>query len=82
MPVAAFYELTGEPSAGKTTLATLISKDPASFGFGDVVPEEPASYELVTVPTPTDLEILARANYGEDLMGKEVQLPPELDYLR
>lgn len=29
-----------------------------------------------------DLEILARANYGEDLMGKEVQLPPELDYLR
>jgi len=27
VPVAAFYELTGEPSAGKTTLATLISKE-------------------------------------------------------
>jgi len=40
--------------------ATLISKDPRSFGFGDVVPEEPERYELVTVPTPTDLEILAR----------------------
>ncbi len=40
--------------------ATLISKDPASFGFGDVVPEPPERYELVTVPTPTDLEILAR----------------------
>jgi len=29
-----------------------------------------------------DLEILARANYGEDLMGKEAQLPPELAYLK
>lgn len=29
-----------------------------------------------------DIEILARVNYGEDIMGKGIPLPKELDYLR
>lgn len=29
-----------------------------------------------------DLEVLARVNYGEDLMGKGIPLPKELEYLR
>ncbi len=29
-----------------------------------------------------DLEILARVNYGEDSMGRGIELPRELDYLR
>jgi len=30
----------------------------------------------------SDLQILARVNYGEDTMGKGVPLPQELSYLR
>lgn len=40
--------------------ATLIAKDPASFGFENVKYLEPADFEFVEVPTETDLEILAR----------------------
>ncbi len=39
--------------------ATIIAKNPAKFGFGDVVPRTPVTYELVTVPQPTSLSVLA-----------------------
>ena len=29
-----------------------------------------------------DIEALARANYGEDVRGNNVELPPEIEYLR
>ena len=29
-----------------------------------------------------DIEILSKVNYGEDMMGKGIPLPKELDYLR
>ncbi len=41
--------------------ATIISKDPARFGYSDVVKEAPLQYETVTVPSQADLEVVARA---------------------
>jgi membrane-bound lytic murein transglycosylase D len=41
--------------------ATLISKNPAKFGFGDVEREEPVPYEVVSVPDQADIEVLAKA---------------------
>lgn len=41
--------------------ATLIAKDPAKFGFGDVVPQQPLQYEMVTIPGPTSLSVIATA---------------------
>lgn len=41
--------------------ATIISKDPESFGFGDVVKDPPLEFETVTVPTPTDVEVIAKS---------------------
>jgi phosphotransferase system HPr-like phosphotransfer protein len=32
--------------------------------------------------TLKDIEILARVNYGEDTMGKDLPLPKELSYLK
>ncbi|RMG44067.1 MAG: LysM peptidoglycan-binding domain-containing protein [Acidobacteria bacterium] len=40
--------------------ATLIAKNPEKFGFGDVQYEPPLRTETVTVPTPTDLDVIAR----------------------
>lgn len=39
--------------------ATLIAKNPAKFGFGDLQPRTPVAYELVTVPQPMSLSVLA-----------------------
>lgn len=41
--------------------ATIIAKNPAKFGFGDVVPKEPEPYDTVVVTTPTSLSILAES---------------------
>ncbi|NJN64373.1 MAG: lytic transglycosylase domain-containing protein, partial [Acidobacteria bacterium] len=40
--------------------ATLIAKNPASFGFGGVQKLPPAEFDLVTIPDPADLEVIAR----------------------
>lgn len=39
--------------------ATIIAKDPARFGFGGVVYEQPVPYEVATVPFSADLKTLA-----------------------
>lgn len=40
--------------------ATLISKDPKRFGFGDIKPFDPVQYEHVEVQQPTSLKVIAR----------------------
>ncbi len=39
--------------------ATLIAKNPAKFGFGQVQPQAPQPFEVVTIPGPTSLSVLA-----------------------
>ncbi|RMF73010.1 MAG: LysM peptidoglycan-binding domain-containing protein [Acidobacteria bacterium] len=56
--------------------ATLIAKNPAKFGFGDVVRDRPVPYETVTVPTPTDFDVIARCA-GTDVATLR-DLNPEL----
>jgi membrane-bound lytic murein transglycosylase D len=41
--------------------ATLIAKNPDHFGFGHVVKQKPVGFEVVTVPTPTDVEVIAKS---------------------
>lgn len=64
--------------------ATLISKDPARFGYTDLVKEEPLRWETVTVPAQADLEVLARAAGTEARVLRELnpalrrgQTPPK-----
>jgi membrane-bound lytic murein transglycosylase D len=56
--------------------ATLISKNPEKFGFGDVEKLPPLTFETVTVPTPTDLEVLSEVT-GVDV-GTLRDLNPSL----
>ncbi|UCF67331.1 MAG: LysM peptidoglycan-binding domain-containing protein [Acidobacteriota bacterium] len=46
--------------------ATLIAKNPHEFGFTNIAYEQPQPYDIVTVPTPTDLEVIARVS-GADI---------------
>jgi membrane-bound lytic murein transglycosylase D len=43
----------------KLLAALLIAKEPQKYGF-DITYQEPLAYEYVTIPTTTDLEIIAR----------------------
>jgi membrane-bound lytic murein transglycosylase D len=52
--------------------ATLISKNPAKFGFGDVKREEPVPYEVVSVPDQADIEVLAKAAQTEPGVLREL----------
>jgi peptidoglycan lytic transglycosylase D len=44
----------------KLLAAMLIAKEPQKYGFTDIDYAEPLAYETVTVPSATDLEIVAR----------------------
>jgi membrane-bound lytic murein transglycosylase D len=60
----------------KMLAALLIAKQPEKFGFADLEYHEPLDFEMVQVPTATDLEIIAdlcAVNY-EEIKG----LNPEL----
>ncbi len=61
-----FWELTGLHSetqnyVPKLIAATIIAKDPEAYGFYDVPYLDPMEWETVTVPTSTDLTVVARA---------------------
>lgn len=44
----------------KLLAAMLIAKEPGKYGFTDIDYAEPLEYDIVTVPSATDLEIVAR----------------------
>jgi membrane-bound lytic murein transglycosylase D len=62
-----FWEISHGPYLAKETknyvpkmmAAMIIGKQPEKYGFTDLNYQEPLTYELVTVPTSTDLEIVA-----------------------
>ena len=41
--------------------AAIIARDPASYGFGDVVPDSPLAFDEVEVEAATSLDVVARA---------------------
>jgi len=45
----------------KLIAAAIIAKYPDRYGFGDVVPEVPETFDFVTVPDATDLSVIAEA---------------------
>ena len=60
----------------KLLAAMLIAKEPEKYGFTDIEYHEPLAYDTVTVPSATDLEIVARlCAVDYDLIK---QLNPEL----
>jgi membrane-bound lytic murein transglycosylase D len=44
----------------KLLAAAIIAKEPARYGFADVAYLPPIEFDTVTIPTPTDLELVAR----------------------
>lgn len=61
-----FWELTNlheetKNYVPKLIAATLMAKEPERYGFGHVAYLEPVEWENVTVPTSTDLDVVARA---------------------
>lgn len=61
-----FWELTNLHSETKNYVpkliaATIIAKEPASYGFGHVAYLDPIEWEVVTVATSTDLDVVADA---------------------
>ncbi len=61
-----FWELTDlheetKNYVPKLIAATIIAKEPGKYGFSDVPYLEPIDWETVTVPTSTDLDVIARA---------------------
>lgn len=61
-----FWELTNLHAETKNYVpkliaATLMAKEPEKYGFGHVAYLEPVEWETVTVPTSTDLDMVARA---------------------
>jgi membrane-bound lytic murein transglycosylase D len=61
-----FWELTGiheetQNYVPKLIAATIIAKEPEEYGFYDVPYLDPIEWETVTVPTSTDLMVVARA---------------------
>ncbi len=45
----------------KLIAAAILAKNAEAFGFGDVVPEAPFAFDVVSVPDATDLEVIAEA---------------------
>lgn len=41
--------------------AALIARDPAAYGFGDVLSDDPLVFDVVEVPDATSLDVVARA---------------------
>lgn len=56
----------------KLIAAALIARDPDSYGFGDVTPDPPLSYDVVTVPDATSLDVIARAAGVEEERIREL----------
>lgn len=61
-----FWELTGlhdetKNYVPKLIAATIIAKEPERYGFQDVPRFPPIEWEFVTVPTSTDLDVIAAA---------------------
>ena len=56
--------------------AAMIGRDPAAFGFGDVIPEPPLSFDEVVVPDATSLDVVARASTVDQEVLEE--LNPQL----
>ncbi|MFN2382762.1 MAG: LysM peptidoglycan-binding domain-containing protein [Gemmatimonadota bacterium] len=61
-----FWELTGlhdetKNYVPKLIAATIIAKEPSKYGFGGIDPLDPVEWATVTVPTSTDLEVIAQA---------------------
>ena len=61
-----FWELTGlraetRDYVPKLIAATIIAKQPEKYGFRNVDYLEPVDWAKVTVPTPTDLDVIAEA---------------------
>lgn len=54
----------------------IIARDPAAYGFGDVVPAEPLVFDEVEIPDATSLDVVARAA-GVDQRSVEL-LNPQL----
>ncbi|MGW8266922.1 MAG: LysM peptidoglycan-binding domain-containing protein [Longimicrobiales bacterium] len=54
--------------------AAIIARDPAAYGFGDVVPADPQTFDEVEVPDATSLDVVARAA-GVDQRSVEVLNP-------
>jgi membrane-bound lytic murein transglycosylase D len=44
----------------KLLAAAIIAKEPARYGFADIAYLPPIEFDTVTIPTPTDLELVAR----------------------
>ncbi|NIQ98570.1 MAG: LysM peptidoglycan-binding domain-containing protein [Desulfuromonadales bacterium] len=60
----------------KLLAVLIVAKQAEKYGFTDLEPQEPLKYEVVTVPTATDLEIIAKFC---DVEYKQVKdLNPEL----
>jgi len=60
----------------KYIAAITIAKQPEEFGFEDIKEHEPFSYEEVVIPSPTDLDIIARC--AETDLNTIKELNPEL----
>jgi membrane-bound lytic murein transglycosylase D len=61
-----FWELTGIHSETKDYVpkliaATIVAKEPEKYGYYNVPYLDPVEWETVTVPTSTDIEVVARA---------------------
>lgn len=47
--------------------AIIIAKDPARYGFTDIKPEKPDEFDVVNIPTATDIDVIAEmAGVKED----------------
>jgi membrane-bound lytic murein transglycosylase D len=46
----------------KYLAAMIIAKDPESYGFHDLAPQEPMSYDTVTLKRPMDVKVIAKAS--------------------
>jgi len=60
----------------KLMAALTIARDPESYGFTDLEYQQPFDYDVVTIPTVTDLEIIAKMTGADYELLKE--LNPEL----
>lgn len=60
----------------KYVAAITIAKQPESFGFGDIKEHEPLDYAEVVIPSPTDLDVIAKC--AEVDLNTIKELNPEL----
>ncbi len=79
-----FWELSRHPFLATETknyvpkllAVLLIAKEPEKYGFTDLAYQEPLAFDTVQIPTPTDLETVAK--YCESSYEELKELNPEL----